>query len=307
MDLRQLEILRAIAETGSFTKAGARLHVSQSAISRQILLLEEEFAEPLFIRSVGRVQMTPTGEALLQLSHRVFADIRDTASQILDHQQTLTGTLTIGGGMTVGMYVFPALLKEFSRLHPAVEIKVVTSGSARMLRQLRAGTVDLALLTLPITDTVLRTDPVMREEMLLVLHPAHPLAKETGPITAAQLHGQSFITFESGSNTRRVIDEFFVREEIAPRVVAETENVEIAKAMVGAGLGISLVPFQAIAREAAAGTLRYARVAGPPLVRTTGWVYLQTARVPRMVQAMMETLIRVAPHLNLTPDTEPQP
>ena len=148
MDLRQLEILRAIAETGSFTKAGAKLHVSQSAISRQILLLEEEFAEPLFIRSVGRVQMTATGEALLQLSHRIFADIRDTASQIIDRQQTLAGTLTIGGGMTVGMYVFPALLKEFSRMHPAVDIKVVTSGSARMLRQLRAGTVDLALLTL---------------------------------------------------------------------------------------------------------------------------------------------------------------
>ena len=107
MDLRQLEILRAIAETGSFTKAGAKLHVSQSAISRQILLLEEEFAEPLFIRSVGRVQMTPTGEALLQLSHRIFADIRDTASQILYRQQTLTGTLTIGGGMTVGMTSSP--------------------------------------------------------------------------------------------------------------------------------------------------------------------------------------------------------
>ena len=87
MDLRQLEILRAIAESGSFTAAGARLHVSQSAISRQILLLEEEFNEPLFIRFGRRIQITPTGETLLQLSHRVFADIRDTSGEHPRHQE----------------------------------------------------------------------------------------------------------------------------------------------------------------------------------------------------------------------------
>ena len=90
MDLRQLEILRAIAESGSFTAAGARLHVSQSAISRQILLLEEEFKEPLFIRFGRRIQITPIGETLLQLSHRVFADIRDTSAGILDTKKKLT-------------------------------------------------------------------------------------------------------------------------------------------------------------------------------------------------------------------------
>ena len=75
MDLRQLEILKAVAETGSFTGAGRRLHVSQSAISRQILLLEAELNEPLFWRIKRKVKITPAGEALLQLSLRVFDDI----------------------------------------------------------------------------------------------------------------------------------------------------------------------------------------------------------------------------------------
>lgn len=92
------EILRAIAETGSFTRAGARLYVSQSAISRQILLLEEELNEPLFIRLGRQVQITPAGDALLQLSHRLFADIRDTCATIMDRQKVLTGTLTMVGG-----------------------------------------------------------------------------------------------------------------------------------------------------------------------------------------------------------------
>ena len=72
MDLRQLEIIRAIAETGSFTAAGQKLHVSQSAISRQILLLEDELKEPVFLRVGRRIRITAAGEALLQLSHRVF-------------------------------------------------------------------------------------------------------------------------------------------------------------------------------------------------------------------------------------------
>ena len=68
MDLRQLEIIRAIAETGSFTAAGNKLHVSQSAISRQILLLEDELKEPVFLRVGRRIRITPAGDSLLQLS-----------------------------------------------------------------------------------------------------------------------------------------------------------------------------------------------------------------------------------------------
>jgi DNA-binding transcriptional LysR family regulator len=178
----------------------------------------------------------------------------------------------------------------------------VTGGTARLLRKLRAASIDLALLTLPVSDRALRVDPVWREEMLLVLPPEHRLARQNRSIDPGELAHEPFITFESGSNTRRAIDEFFARERLQPPVVTETGNVEITKAMVAAGLGVSIVPYQSIAREAAAGTLRYARVSGPPLVRTTGWVYLNSGRVPRMAAAMMEMLNTVAPRLELAPD-----
>ena len=267
-------------------------------------LLEEEFGEPLFVRSGRQIQITTTGEALLQLSHRVFADIRETSSSIVERHDVLSGQLTLGGGMTVCMYVFPPLVSEYRRAHPGVEIKVVTGGTPRLLRKLRAASIDLALLTLPIDDRSLQVEPVWREDMLVVLPPHHRLARGRRAVDPAELAGEPFITFESGSNTRRVIDEFFARERLQPPVVTETGNVEITKAMVAAGLGVSIVPFQSIAHEAAAGTLRYARIAGPPLVRTTGWVYLRSGRVPRMVEAMMELLTQVAPRLHLTPDDE---
>lgn len=300
MDLRQLEILRAIAESGSFTAAGARLHVSQSAISRQILLLEEEFKEPLFIRFGRRIQITPIGETLLQLSHRVFADIRDTSASILDTKKKLTGTLRLVGGMTVCLYVFPTLLKEFRRHHPDVDIKVITGGTPRLLRKLRSGAADLGLITLPIADQALTTIPVIREELLLVTPAGHRLAGGK-PIPPAALVRQPFILFEGGSNTRRVIDEFFVRSDVKPRVVAETENVEIIKSMVAAGLGVSIVPYQSVAREIRGGSLCVARIQGQTLVRETGWVHLRSDRVPRMVREMMDTLTRILPRLRLAP------
>jgi DNA-binding transcriptional LysR family regulator len=297
MDLRQLEILRAIADTGSFTGAGARLHVSQSAISRQVLLLEEEFRETLFIRFGRRVQITPAGEALLQLSHRVFADIRDTSSSIRDTQKTLTGVLNLVGGMTVCLYVFPLLLKEFRAHHPGVELRIATGGTRRLLGRLRSGRADLALLVLPIQDHVLTTVPVLREELLLVMPAGHPLASQPQPIEPDALVGQPFVLFETGSNTRRTIDEFFVRECIKPRVVAETENVEIIKAMVASGLGIGIVPFRSVDQETRGGTLCVARIRRQQLVRETGWVYRGGERVPRVLKEMMHTLERIAPQL----------
>ena len=91
MDLRQLEILQAIAETGSFTACGRKLHVSQSAISRQILLLEEELGEPLFLRVGRQVRMTPAAESLVQLGQRVFQDVRETVGTITDRTSELRG------------------------------------------------------------------------------------------------------------------------------------------------------------------------------------------------------------------------
>src|ERR1700682_6121665 len=124
MDLRQLEILQAIAETGSFTACGRKLHVSQSAISRQILLLEEELGEPLFLRVGRKVRMTPAAESLVQLGKRVFQDVRETVGVITDRTRELRGTLRLSGGMTVCLYVFPPLLKYLRRVHPQLDVRL---------------------------------------------------------------------------------------------------------------------------------------------------------------------------------------
>ena len=299
MDLRQLEIVQAVAETGSFTGAGRKLHVSQSAISRQVLLLEDELKEALFLRVGRRIRITPAGESIVGLSRRVFGDIRETVTILGERQQALSGTLRLAGGMTVCMYVFPALLKEFRRRHPKMEVKVMTGGAARLLRKVRTGAADVGLLTLPLEEPDMVTVPVIREELLLVTLPAHPLARRKR-IVPADLVRQPFVLFESASNTRRVIDAFFVREQIRPRIVMETENVEILKALVRSGMGVSFIPYQAVAREVRQGQLFCARIAGAELVRETGWVYPRANRVPRALEELFAALQAALPRLKLT-------
>jgi DNA-binding transcriptional LysR family regulator len=299
MDLRQLEILQAIAETGSFTACGRKLNVSQSAISRQILLLEEELGEPLFLRVGRHVKMTPAAESLVQLGQRVFQDVRDTVGTITDRTRDLRGTLRLAGGMTVCLYVFPPLLKHLRRVHPHLDVRLTVATAGQSVHQVREGRVDVGLLTLPAEGQDLVTVPALQEELLIVTPPGHPLARRRR-IPPKELAGQPFILFEQGSATRKVIDRFFASEDIEPTIVMDTENVEIIKAMVKTGMGIGIAPYQAVAREVRAGQFHCARIDGHELVRETGFVYARANRVPRMIHELLAAFDVIKPKLRLT-------
>ncbi len=300
MDLRQLEILQGIAETGSFTACGRKLHVSQSAISRQIALLEDELGEPLFLRIGRHVRMTPTAEMLVKLGQRVFQDVRETVGEITDRTHSLRGTMRLAGGMTVCLYVFPPLLKHMKRVHPQLDIRLTTATAGRSVEEIRAGRVDAGLLTLPVDESDLVTVPVLREELLLITPPAHRLAKRWR-IVPQDLANEPFILFEAGSATRKVIDSFFFTEKIEPTIVMDTENVEIIKAMVKTGLGIGIVPYQAIDREVRLGQFFCARIEGHELARETGWVYAKSNRVPRMIHELLKGYDEIKGKLRLSP------
>jgi LysR family transcriptional regulator, transcriptional activator of the cysJI operon len=287
VDIRQLEMFRTVAEDGTFTRAAERLRISQSAVSRQVKLLEEELGGVLLHRGARRVSLTPAGELLLKMANRVHRDVQDVVSQISDTHALRRGSLTLAGGMTVCMYVLPGVLKKYRKLYPQVELRVVSGASDALLRKLRTHEVDLALLTLPVVAPDLDVRPVLREEMVVVAAPGHPLTRGRS-VEPASLGKFPLILYESGSNTRRVLDQFFAEEAVHMNVAMETENVEIIKAMVAIGLGVTIVPFEAIARDVRAhGRLVYRRLRGRRLYRETGWVFLKTDHLPRTSSEML--------------------
>ena len=286
MDVRQLEMFRAVAEERGFTRAAQRLDVSQSAVSRQVKLLEQELGGPLLHRSGKGVTPTAQGELLLKAANRIHRDLQDVAWQISETQKLQRGSLHLGGGMTVCMYVLPRLLKKFRSLYKDVDLRVTPGTSEAILRQVRDHQVDLGLLTLPIVATDLEVQPVLTEEMVVVTAPRHPLSRER-TVDAKSLGRYPLILFERGSNTRKVLDQFFLEQEIPVDVAMETENVEIIKAMVASGLGITVIPYAAVARDMRAGRFGWARVRGRRLHRETGWVYLKSDHVPRAIPEML--------------------
>lgn len=286
MDIRQLEMFLAVAEEGGFTRAGVRLHVSQSAISRQIGLLERELGGPLFHREGRRVSLTHPGEILVGSVYNLFREMQQLVEQLADVHELRRGRLRLAGGMSVCMYVLPRLLKKYRRRYPDVDVRVSTGSSEVIIRKLRAHEIDLALLTLPVIAKDLEVVPVLKEEMVVVTAPRHPLARKR-VVDAREIGRFPLILYESGSRTRETIENFLREENVSADVAMETENAEIIKAMVGSGIGITVLSHAAVAADLRHKRLAIARIRGRKLYRETGWVYLKSEHVPRTVTEML--------------------
>lgn len=298
MDLRQLEMFQAIVETGSFTKAGRRLHVSQSAISRQINLLEEELGVQVLMRSNKRVFLTESGKTLLKHCYRVFRDIEETVLEVSQNEQVGRGTLRVGGGMSVCTYLLPQILKRYKTLYPNISLTVTTGTTEPTIAQIRNNEIDVGVLTLPVESHDLQVASRFREEMVVVTSPSHPLCRKP-KITPEDIAETPLILFERGSNTRKIIDRFFEQQQLNPNIVMEMENVEIIKPLVDIGLGITIIPYQSIVREIEAKTLHFARIAGHQLYRELGLVILKMSYHPIPLQRMITLFTEMIPTLQV--------
>jgi DNA-binding transcriptional LysR family regulator len=184
------------------------------------------------------------------------------------------------------MYVLPRLLKRYRRLHPDVDVRVSSGSSEVILRKLRSHEMDLALLTLPVIAKDLEVIPVLKEEMVVVTAPRHPLARKR-VVDAREIAKFPLILYETGSRTRETIENFLREEDVPADVVMETENAEIIKAMVGSGIGITVLSHATVAPDLRHKRLAFARIRGRKLYRETGWVYVKSDYVPRTVTEML--------------------
>ena len=286
MDIRQLEMFLAVAEEGGFTRAGERLHVSQSAISRQIGLLEKELGGPLFNRHGRRVSLTHSGEILVRTAYNLFREMQQVVEQLSDVHELRRGRLRLAGGMSVCMYVLPRLLRNYRKLYPDVDVRVSSGSSEMILRKLRGHEIDLALLTLPVIAKDLEVIPVLKEEMVVVTAPRHPLARKR-VVDAREIGRFPLILYEAGSRTRETIENYLREENVPADIAMETENAEIIKAMVASGIGITVLSHASVASDLRHKRLAFARIHGRKLYRETGWVYLKSDYVPRTVTEML--------------------
>jgi LysR family cyn operon transcriptional activator len=277
----------AVAENASFTRASEQLYVAQSAISRKIRLLEDELGEPIFQRVNKKVQVTPAGDTLLRYARKIFQDIRNAKLEISELARLERGQLRVGAGMVACTYILPPVLERFRSLHPRIELEVFTAPTDELLIQLRDNLIELGVLTLPVEQTNLEVVPIATEQMVVICSPRHPVLSKKAWIRAEEIQEFPLIVFPRGARTRNVLDDFFRRAQITPRIAMESENVATIKPLVKIDLGISIIPYRAVADEVRRNELHCMKIRGHKVTRQVGLVYHKSDHVPKMLAELI--------------------
>jgi LysR family transcriptional activator of glutamate synthase operon len=243
MDLRQLRYLVALAEEGHFTRAAARMHIAQPALSQQIRRLEDELGLPLVDRSTRRVALTEAGVLLVDRARGVLAEIDGVRAELADLAGVRAGHLLIGAMQSLGPFDLSILLAAFHQQYPAVELTVREEVSDELLAMLRADQVDLAFVSLTerVDHGVLETKRLLTEPLVVMLAPGHRFALRRR-LRMAELADESFIAFREGAGLRRILNVAAHEAGFEAQIAFETNEVERARALASRGLGVTIVP-----------------------------------------------------------------
>jgi LysR family transcriptional regulator, regulator for metE and metH len=258
LEVRDLELVRAVAEAGGLTRATAILNLTQSALSRQLGALEESLRTRLFLRAGRRMVLTPAGEQLLGSAAGVLETLRRTEDEIRRLSADGAGLLRLATECYTCYHWLPSLLGDFSARHPKVELRILAEATREPLPALLEGRIDLAILSMPRDDRRLRQVPLFKDELVAVLPPGHRLASRAY-LKAEDFADESLILYVPPENST-LVQEVLVPAGVRPVRITQIQLTEAIVEMVAAGLGVSLLARWAIAPQLEAGTLRGVRV-----------------------------------------------
>ncbi len=272
MDLRQLRYLVALSEERSFTRAAAREHIAQPALSQQIQKLEREVGLPLVQRTTRRLVVTPAGEALIARARRMLAELEAAQQELQNLRGLLAGRVSIGAMHTMGPVDVALALARFHERHPGVELTVRELASEELAEMLRVDELDLAFLS--VTERIeshgLGLQRLVLEELVVILPPRHPLT-ERSSVRFEQLAGDSFISFREGARLRELLFAAGREHGFEPKVMLESNEAERIRRLVAQGMGVAILPHSDAVAPGAEVAVR--RLTNPSLTRdiTLAW------------------------------------
>lgn len=241
LNLREIRAFVAVAQTGSFTRAAAKLNVSQPALTVQIRRLEETLGARLFDRNSRMVTLTSVGRELLPVLHKSLADMQ----RVLDDARALgdgsRGTVRIACLPSFAAGRLPALIRDFRAEAPGVTFEIRDVVASMVNQLVRAGEFDLGVTGGEVTDAELEILHSAQDRLMVVCPRAHPLAKKRR-VAAADLAGYPLVLTAAGTSVRAIVDTAFDEAGRTPEIACEPTYMMTAVAMVRAGLGITILP-----------------------------------------------------------------
>ena len=247
MELRQMAVVVAVAEEGGFTAAARRLHVVQSAVSGTVRALEHELGARLFLRTTHRVTLTPAGRAFLSFARTALGAAEEARAAVALAQEELSGEVTVG--VMQGLYAGLAPgLAAFHREHPGVAVRLRQAPADAIPRDLRDGTVDLAVVALDAARLRgLATRALAQEEMVLVTAAAEARLPER-TVTLAEAVALPLVDFPLGWAIRTSVDRALRSAALERATTFEVNDVLGVTDLVRHGLGVCILPASLAAR-----------------------------------------------------------
>lgn len=270
LTMKHLRYFEAIARHQHFGRAAEACGISQPALSLQIKELEAQLGAPLFERNARQIRLSSLGESLVDRVRNILGSVDELDDLVRASHSPLVGRLRIGVIPTIAPYLMPRLIKALDAGHPGLDIRPRETVTQKLIRDLSEARLDFAIVALPISEPSLHEETLFDEEFVLV----RPLADANKPVPdAKRLREMRLLLLEEGHCFRDQALSYCNPSTLAARDLMEGSSLATLVQMVGAGIGVTLIPEMAIATEARSAEVSVARLPSPRPKRTVGMVW----------------------------------
>jgi len=286
---RRLQVFHTVARLLSFTKAAESLHMTQPAVTFQVRQLEEYFNTRLFDRTHNRISLTDAGKRVYEYADQIFDLYAKMENAVRDMTGEISGILIIGASTTIAEYMLPALLGDFKRKYPDVNVHLKVSNSEGIVSMVENNDIDLGVVEAPVLNKNLVVENCRHDRLVAIVPPQHVLATRQ-TVKLNDLMDHAYIAREEGSGTREVIHEYLTNAGLKPadiHVAMELGSPEAIKGAVEAGMGVSIVSEVTTHKEKQLGTL-VALELDPPMERPFSFVHQKQKFRQRAMDELLE-------------------
>jgi DNA-binding transcriptional LysR family regulator len=286
---RRLQVFHAVAKRLSFTKAAEALFMTQPAVTFQVKQLEERFNTRLFERGHGKITLTPSGHVVLDYAERILALSAELDMRLKEMTSEIGGPLLVGASTTIAESMLPQVLGDFKSKYPRVQPRLMVANSETVENRVAEHTLDIGFIEAPSHLQNVATDVCCEDELQAICAPSHPLARLKSAMPK-QFVQYPFISRESGSGTREVIDHYLQKAGIPPEslnIVMELGSPEALKGLVATGLGFTIMSLATVSKETKLGQLVRVPLS-PRLIRKLSVVYPKERFRSRLVNTFVQ-------------------
>ena len=271
--MKHLRYFDALAHQGHFGRAAEACAISQPALSQQVKELEEIIGAPLVERATRHIRLTSLGEAFAERARRILQAVDELGDLARASSARLAGPLQIGIIPTVAPYLLPSVIKSMTHGYPEVDLRPREAITQKLVEELTEGRLDAAIVALPVSEASLTEYPFFDEEFVLVR-----AQEDSGkPVPSAdELRGMRLLLLEEGHCFRDQALSFCNMSSTPPRDLLEGSSLATLVQMVGAGIGVTLIPEMAVQIETRSAPVSVARLTYPRPTRTIGMVWRKT-------------------------------